>query len=345
MIKQFQSLSSTDSDSTRGRCCLRRLARVLLLLGTVVTPCAGQEIETERSGLVYSIGRIEKVSRGSALMDLGDVHGLTLVSPFNQVAIFRATSSGYIPVGVVRVAETYATFSRTRRTSGVSPEKGDVVMFVRELSQLSDTPVHRDRFIGKQVIRNSNASSYSTFRRPDTARALTDYQFSYPKWERRRARVLGFYNGPSFAEGGEELLSPLLNYIDMLREDYRIGRNSLPAAGTAWDRVMSVLYGETAEAQHQAAQPVAAEDTPLAAAPRPADRDIRRVVRDVFFDRTLEEQNLLAYLVATMLEASPGNQEVWFRQKILSSQFPEMSEEEYVLEQVLLIMRTLQEDL
>lgn len=303
----------------------------------------GDEVNTERSGLVYSIGRVDDVIGGGALIDMGDAHNLSNAPPLNKVALFRSSQERYIPVGVMTISETYATHCRTAASPRTSPQPGDIVMAVRELSQLKTPDRHQDDFIKLQIIKNGNASGYSTMRRSAVARTLRDYAQNHKKWVRSRATILGFLNGESWSEGREVRLKPLLDYIGLIREDYRAGRNSLSAAGRKWDETVKVLYGQTTNIQHKAAQPV--EDDPNFATVdrRPPDRDIRRMVREHFFDHNSEQQNLLAYLVATLLEYTPRNQEVWFQHQILKSQFPELGEEDYILDQVRLILQEIQE--
>lgn len=315
------------------------------LFAADVSPAVAQdqEIELERSSLVYSIGRVELLVGGSALIDLGEVQTLNAAAPLNTVAVFRASESRFVPVGVLSAADVYQTFSRMHAPRRSEVQVGDVVMFVRELSQLQSVDQHRDDFIRRQIVETSQSPNYSTFRRAEAARALTVYRLSYPKWERSRATVAGFLNGTSFSEGRERRLTGLLNHIALLREAYRVGRNSVPAAGPGWAEVMNVLYGPTVMAQHEAAQTVT-EDPDLLDKKTPNVRDVQRAVRDRFFDRSLEEQNLLSFLVKTMLENPPRSQDVWLTQQILQSQFPELAEEEFVPEQVRLILRDLQRD-
>lgn len=337
------------SDDISRQCRLRWTTAALLaaVLPVAASPCAAQdeEIDQIRSGLVYSIGRVEDVSRGSAVIDLGDAHNLSNVPPLNRVAVFRVTSSRYVPVGALTISESYDTYSRTAASPTTKPVIGDIVMFVRELSQLESVANHRDNFIRQQIVKTANQSEYSTMRRFAVARTLRNYARDHRKWVKNGSIVVGFLNGESFAEGREKRIKPLLDYIGLMREDYRAGRNSLSAAGKEWNAAVKVLVGPTAETQHDAAQPVVDENIGPPETMRPPDRDIRRLIRDRFFDRSAEQQNLLSYLLATLLEHSPRNQDVWFRQQILMSQFPELADEEYVLEQIRDLLRDIQEGL
>ena len=296
------------------------------------------DVEVDRPGLVYSIGRTEQVREGSALIDLGDVHTLKVEE---QIAVIRPTNGHYMPVGVLRIAETYPTFCRAHRTPAFVPEIGDVVIFVRQFYDMQPGGQHSIEFTRQQVIKKSGENAYSTSRRSDVARALYDYEKSQPKWERSRSRIVGYLNGASFAEGGEKEIKPLLNQLNMIREHYRVGRNSLPAAGPDWMLVMPVLFGQTAMAQHESAQKVVVEDDDQFAAAEkgPTIRDVQRAVRNELFDRSEEELHLFSFLVATALEQSPPKFDIWLQQQVEQSQFPELADEDVVLDVVKAIVR------
>ena len=304
------------------------------ILAVLVSELAvAQNLELARSGIIYSIGTVERVNRGSALIDLGDIHSVGVLPGNNRLAVFRLTASRYVPVGVLQVAETQDTFCQTRPAPGVYPEPGDIVLFVRELFQLESAANHRDNFIRQQIIKTGTNAGYSTMRRASVATAMRDYARDYRKWERSQADVVGFLNGASWREGRETRLTPLLNYIGMLRHDFRTGRNSLSVTGKEWHQTVVALAGPTAVEQHMASQQVEDPDGFADLIQRPEDRDIRREIDDRFFDRRPQERLVLAYLLATMLEASPRNADVWFRQQLLRSQFPELSDEPLVREQ------------
>ncbi len=296
------------------------------------TRVAAEADVLERSGLIYGIGSVEKVTDGVALIDLGDVHTLKTVAPFNKVVVFRLSASRYSPIGMLTIAETFATFSRTNRSATVNPQPGDVVMFVRELSQMKSVEQHRDEFLRREVLRTSTASVYSNVRRYETANALRVYHLNHQRWERSKGTVIGFLNGDSFSEGRHRQLKGLLSYIDLIREHHRDGLNSLPAAGPQWTQAMEQLIGTTVHSQHAASQTVVENDNIAFGDEMPTAQEIRRVVRLRFFANTTEQNNLLSYLIATQLEVAPASPDVWIRQQLLNSQFPEMAEDEGVLE-------------
>ena len=300
----------------------------------------GLEVDTVRSGLIYSIGSVERVANNSAVIDLGDVHTL---KPEEQVAVFRPTSSYYVPVGLARIAMTHPSHCQSHPAPGNPPRAGDIVIFVREFSQMQTADRHSDQFLKQQIVKNAGANSYATGRRRDTVSSLLNYQNDQPKWERSKSSVIGYLNGETFAEGGQKSVKTLLNHVNIFREEYRIGRNSVPAAGADWAKVMNVLYGPTATAQHEAAQRVPDEDEPAGENTGPSLRDVQRAIGERLFDRTTEEQHLLSFLVATVLEQPPRRFDLWMTQRVEQSQFPELANEDVVLDVVRDIVREIRD--
>jgi hypothetical protein len=318
------------------------LAICAVLLTSSVRVHAETEIGIERSGLIYGLGHVERVSRGSALIDLGDVHTLKVDE---MVAVIRPVDNYYVPVGVLRIEQTYPTTCRTRRSNVVRPLPGDIVMFTREFWQLKTGPRFRNEYLKQQVIKTSANQGYSTFRRSDTAAALMKYELNHPKWERADGKVIGYLEAASFSDGGRKFIMGLLRQIGMIREHHRVGGKTLPAAGEKWSSVMSVLLGPTVTAQHEAAQPVSDDEELLEEDSGPTVRDVRRVVRKRLFARLDEELDLITYLVATLLEDPVGNEHLWFIQQFGQSQFPDLARDDAVFEQIRVIVRDLQNDL
>ncbi len=320
--------------------CHVAICAVFLTLSTQAF--AQNEIEVIRSGLIYGLGHVERVSRGSALIDLGDVHTLKVDE---NVAVIRPVENYFVPIGVLRVEQTSPTTCRARHSNTVKPLPGDIVMFTREFSQLKTGPHFRDEYLKQQIVKTSATLGYSTFRRRDTAAALMKYQMNHPKWERADGKVIGYIEGASFSDGRRKFIEGLLAQIGMLREHHRVGGNTLPAAGEHWVNVMTVLLGPTVIAQHAAAQPVSNEEDLPEEDFGPTIRDIRRVVRERLYARIDEELELITYLVATLLENPVGNEHLWFIQQFGQSQFPELTRDDAIFEQIRVIVRDLQDDL
>ena len=288
---------------------------------------SAQRVNLERSGLLYSIGTVERVRFGSAMIDMGESHALSVAPPYDKVAVFRVTRDQYVPMGVLQTEATYETFSQMRPSTSVKAQPGDVVMFVRELSDVTTPDRFHRSFLRRQILKRRKETGYSSIRRVSTANVLREYSLNYGDWSQSEANVVGFLNGDSY-RGREHNLAELLQYIEMIRNDYRAGHNSLSAAGRHWQKTMPVLFGRTVIAQHAASQ--SEEDDPTVR-PRPADREIQRAVSEAFFDRTPEERNLLSYLTATLMENPLQTEAVWLRHRLQQSQFPELGQERVIV--------------
>lgn len=306
-----------------------------------------QTFELARTGLVYVLGRVDRVDSGSAKIDLGDVHTLR---PGERVAIIRPFENYYIPIGVVHIAETNSTYCRAAKSTGVRPAPGDIAIFVREFSQLKTAEQHLENFVKHRLVKDAGKNRYSTFGNADVAIALANYRVQYTRWERSKRDVIGYLGGRSFAGGKESAIEPLLSQLDMMRESMRDGRASLPAAGNHWVSVMTVIAGATATAQLNSAMEVKVEDEFAEDDESgPTIRDIRRLVHDTLFDRLDEEIHLVSYLVASYLDASKANAvegsfELWFTHRLKTSQFPGMAEEIGVIDNIDRILQILRDD-
>ena len=315
---------------------------VSVLLSSMPSFARGQEIDLVRAGLVYAIGQVQRVASNSSQIDLGDVHTLRLGE---KLAIFRATDNYYVPIGVVTVRQTFATYCQTTNSPSVHPEIGDIAIFPREFSQLKTAADHRDDFARLMLLKNSGSNRYSTLGDAHVAEALSEYSAKYGQWERSKRDVVGYMFGRSFIDSGEQPITPLLRQINMMREIYRAGRKSLPAAGEEWAAVITLMSGPTVRAQHLAAQKIVTEDEFVDDENTgPPIRGIQRQVRDTLFDKLDEEQKLATFLVARILEASPPNPELWFSHNLTQSQFPLLAQEPALVDQVRKILQVLRSD-
>ncbi|MEZ6130157.1 MAG: hypothetical protein R3C59_15840 [Planctomycetaceae bacterium] len=320
---------------------LRNLSLVMVVLCAVAVPrLSAQKVSLDRSGLVYVLGRIEIVARNSAVIDLGDVHTLHVG---NDVAVIRPTDNYYVPVGVLRIQETGATSSHAAGNSKVQPQAGDVVMFVREFSELKTPELHRNSFFREQLVKDSGANGYSTVRRSQISVAMQEYQSRYPKWRRSDKHVVGFLTGNSFSDGREQLIQPLLNQIDLFRDSRREGSNSLAAAGPGWEAVMNVLFGPTVAERHAAAQKVISDENVVEDKAALPVTSIQRLVRDELFERLEEEQNLISYLVARAIEDPPRGLDFWLPLRLSQSQFPQLADDSALIDQIRNVIQKLQD--
>lgn len=313
-------------------------ATAALLLSTRPVMGQGNQIDLDRDGIVYVIGQVRQVINRSGLVDLGDAH---TVRRAEQLAVLRREKDYYIPVGVASVDETYPTFCVLTPNPRLTVEVGDIVMTVREFSELTPPAQHQRRFIEQQIVKNSGANGYSTRLRRDTAATLLKYTRSQPRWEKQSSQILGYLNGASFSDGREETVSRLIRHINMLRRDYREGRNSIEIMGSKWNAVMNTLFGRTARSQHAASQVGDADADDGFADEGPTPRDIARVVDEKLFDRNRQERLFFKYIVAAALERSPQKLDLWVRQKASQSQFRRLDTEDVVLDVVRVIIRDL----
>lgn len=320
---------------------LRRLAVLSFACSMLAAPAAmgqGNDIDLDRDGIVYVIGQVRQVINRAGLVDLGDAH---TVRRAERLAVIRRVRDHYVPVGVVSVNETHPTFCVLNPSPRVSVEVGDIVMTVREFSELTPPAQHQRHFIEQQIVKNSGANGYSTRLRRDTAATLLKYGRSQPRWEKQTSQILGYLNGASFSDGREKSVSRLIRHINMLRRDYREGRNSIELMGNEWISVMDVLFGRTAKSQHAASQVGDAGADDGFADEGPTPRDIARIVDEKLFDRNRQERLLFKYIVAAALERSPRKLDLWVRQKAEQSQFIRLETEDVVLDVVRRIIRDL----
>ena len=312
------------------------MASAVLCMPTPAVGQGGSEIDLERDGIVYVIGQVRQVINQRGLVDLGDAH---TVKRAERLAVLRRERDYFIPVGVVSVGETYPTFCVLNASPQIRVEVGDIVMTVREFSQLTPPAPYQERFIEQQIVKNSGANAYSTRLRRDTASTLLKYSRSQPRWEKKTTQILGYLNGASYSDGREKSLSRLVRHINMLRQDYREGRNSIEITGRKWNAVTQILFGESAKAQHAATQVGDADADDGFADAGPTPGDIVRMVDDRLFERTEQERIFFQYVVAAALERSPQKLDLWVRQKAEQSQFIGMGSEDVALDVVRKIIR------
>lgn len=297
------------------------------------------DVNLDRAGIRYSIGTVTLVQRGEAQIDLGEVHSL---KKLDRLAIFRPRVGKYHPQGVVTLQEVFGVRCRTMVVRGFEIEPGDIAITIREFSQVPPAGRFRDDYVRRQKVRFSAKPNYSTVGRKSVAHTLWEYQDKYGKWEKSSGDVIGFLNGDTWREGGEERAKNLLNYINLLRRHRSEGLNSAPGAGAKWESVMSVLYGPTAIKRHESSQAITEEDTySLGQAPRPSVRSIERRVNEQFFDREPAARQLLAYIVLTGLESSPVREDLWLQTILTQSQYPELVGEESISQPMLELINEL----
>ena len=326
-----------------------RAAVAVLLLSGLLTPAASAQIEQpvsdlrDRVGIVYMIGTVERVVRGASVLDLGDAH---MLQARDRVAVFRPEDAYLRPVGTLRIAETFGATSIAERPDAFQAQAGDVVMFVRELSQLQTAPDHLNYVLAARVVRRRFNSHVAVPGRPEAATALLHYHKQQPQWVRNlgsdpdRIYIVGEHFGASLAGGIPERVRRLLNQVNLLRELHRDGTAAVAAAGPEWAAVMPVLFGQTVTEDAAATENVVADGS---ASTDTSDliRRIRREVDYVLFDRPQEERNLLAALLAARLKNPGGSDDLWFQVELPKTQFPSLVTNDQILEDLRNLLRTL----
>ena len=316
---------------------------VTCLLMVTLHSAGAQEVDLYRSGLLYGMGTVEQVSRGSAIIDVGQAQTLKVD---DRVVLIRQVSTYYVPVGVLPIRETYPTFSRTGAVRGVAPQENDIVLFVREFQQIRPARQYESDLIRQRMIQNSGTNRSSSRRRLDAAMSMLEYRRNFGKWEKSNDTVVGYLAGASFAGDRRKSLDVLLSHIGMMREVHRGGYDGLAAAGPGWEAVVKELSGPTVLKAYEEAKQAAEEaKDEFTIDDGPSIRDIRRTISSKFYDRLDEEKNLFSFLVASILEISPRNEDFWFQRQIGQSQFPGITEEEVVREQLQIILQELRGEL
>ena len=315
---------------------MRALRIVLLLTGIALLchfPVSAQSADLERSGIVYVIGTVIHMTPGGAVIDLGEAHTLR---DQDSLAVFRPANNYFEAKGLAAVTRAGVTFSLC--DSQVVLEENDVVMTVRELSQISPGRKHRTQVLTRQVIRTAGEENHTTVRNVRIAQALLDYELQYPGWERSQSEVVGTLLSGSLRSDRSDRRDHLLSQIDLMRELYQQGTEMIPAAGKAWEQVIDLLAGPTARAEHDSLpESEAAEDADVAV----TAGSIRVRVLEQVFDLRPEQQNTIAMLVAALATGESTNRQNMLTTLLRRSQFPELADDEQLLEDMRSIVRAL----
>ena len=72
---------------------------------------------------------------------------------------------------------------------------------------------------------------------------------------------------------------------------------------------------------------------------------VRRLVDESLFQRFPEERNVIAVICATLLQTKTSNERQWIGQQFAKSQFPALADQEQMLIDVEVVMRTLRKSL
>jgi len=294
---------------------------------------SAQPVNLNRSGLVYVIGTVLRVTPSATVIDLGEAQTLT---ELERLAVFRPIHGCYEAAGLVTVTQTFATSSICE--SRIPLQQNDLVMTVRELGQLRPGSTHRTRVLSRQIIRTAGRDYFSTVKNVETALALLDYEQQFGDWERSQATVAGTLLSGALRSRRSDRQDRLLSQIDLVRRLYQRGTRTIPAAGPAWQQVIEVLAGRTVSAGHAA---LAEADDPDEPGVMVTAQDVRARVLDEIFDRYPEQQNAIALIVAALAEFDTGNAQIFLTTSLRSTQFPLLADDEQLLDDMRAIVRAL----
>jgi len=281
----------------------------------------------ERSSILYLIGRVTSATDKSCLIDIGAVH---TIGSQNQLAVFRPIDGYYKPIGRITVVHTEATTSHC--THRIRTQRDDIVMTVREISQLRPGARHREHIVRRKVVEARHQTSSTTVHHVRTAHALSDYEKQFPKWERSRGAVVGQLLSATLKDSGNKQLERLTSQVNLMRRLYQQDARIVDAAGELWTGVMPVLAGRTAAAGHALRVKDQQEGDIPPNAVQVAAAELRDRVFERFYHLEREQQNILALVVASQIAKSTRNNQTLLKTTIDQTQFEGLGEDEQLLE-------------
>ncbi|MCH2203478.1 MAG: hypothetical protein MK102_16045 [Fuerstiella sp.] len=285
----------------------------------------------ERASIVYVSGLVLHATKSSCLIDLGTAH---TIANQDQLAVFREVHGHFAPIGHVTVTEAEGI---TSHCSGhIQTQPYDLVIAVREINQLQAGARHRDRIIRQQVVRSFSKLSTTSVNDIKLANALTDYQRQYADWERARGDVVGSIESAMLQNSADESRERLRSQINLMRRKYLENSTFVAAAGPIWSGIMPILSGGTAEADHRLRlQDMKDGNLPNGNVGLTAAEIRDRVLdQDQVFQLQPEQQNIVALIVASLVPGTTSNSTILLRSHIRQTQFPDLNEDEQLLEDV-----------
>ena len=324
------------------------LIALLLLWGFDGNSSAVAQVDlsgSDRTELIYFIGQVTNVAGRSGSVNLGECHSLDPIHPvtkqLQKVSIFRPEGSTLSPVGVVLVTESGSVASQIKTDYKTKIQTGDIVVFVRQFDELLNPKAHEDHVLRSQALRQRQVARRSTHGRNATAELLAVYGEAYPKWERSRRRISGyFFTRPELKLTAD--LERLLKQVDLFRWYHADGFLSVKAAGPIWETTMGPLYGRDTEAKHQSAIAAIGDsvdpERPLNTA------KLQQIVEGRFFDSTVEEKRSAAFLVATALRVQPRSLDQWLQTQFLQTQFPQWIDNGTSVDRIRLCVQEMEAD-
>jgi hypothetical protein len=334
----------------------------VICLGSMPTAWAQDSVdkpsvEDSVTGLIWFIGSVTEHGTSPATVDLGEAHAL---HEGDRIAIFRSVDSHFEPIGTCRVLESRATWCIPQVPVGRALRSGDRVIYVRTISQLGAGEDFRNEFLLRQLVRMTNANSYSTLRQQEEADALQRFVARQPRWQRDQKRIAGTVRSETVTSDEANRLKPLFNQVLKFQEYRTRGIPVRHAVGAAWDDVLTALTPRTppllppAEVTTEAAK-AALQNAAANKPPQPAqviDRSaldkridrIRRHTERILFVRSREERNVVTIICAALELDSPSNERQWYTYEIAKTQFAAQSEDPQLLDDLEAVVEAVRKD-
>lgn len=312
---------------------------VVLLTFSMTQPnaCAQTEVSiSDRTELIYFIGQVTNVSDRTSVINLGESHALDLIDPatgkIQEVSIFRTDGPVFRPIGTVTVIEANPTYARTKSDYSTKVQVDDVVIYVRQVSDLRNGDDHEDHVLRSAALRKKRVASRTSVERNAIATILAQYKLQFPKWERSRKEIADYF----FARQDLQMtndLEQLLKQINLFRRYHADGFQSVKAAGPEWVKAMGPLYGTDTIVKHKSATSVVQEPDGEVAPPLDVV-SLRRITDRQFFDSTPQQKATAAFLVATAMRVQPRSPEQWLAIQFPQTQFPEWTDDESAVKRI-----------
>ena len=318
---------------------------ILLLPITGTSTARAQELfSRDGAGIVWFVGTVQHSSEGQPTVDLGDAQGL---DDGELVAVFRPQDMHFRPLGVVRIENSFASWSIPAKTIRFELKTSDVIIYVRTLSQLKTGNEFRDTYLRQQLIKTGARNAYSTVLNQSEAEALQHYISRQPKWVRDYQHVAGTIRSKSAASIETKQLQGLLRQVMHLQLLNTLRVPVAASMGEEWQSVLTQLLPapesvvETPKiVPADEAADVAAEgasSTTPEADPEKIVEVMERQVEKIMYVR-LPEERKLARVMCVALETinwkeigngrAPANERQWFMLQLQRSQFPALTDDE-----------------
>ncbi|MFN9721598.1 MAG: hypothetical protein ACK58L_23115 [Planctomycetota bacterium] len=343
----------------------RRLAMLsaMIVANVLSTTAEAQKAKIDfkrRPGVVWFIASVTNDDEGVPSIDMGDAHGITEGEP---VALFRPVEDFFEPVGSVRIRVTHSTWSIPETTQTIVPRIGDRVVFVRTLSQLGDANEFRERFLRQQLVKTGIRNHYSTLQLQDQVDALAQILVRQPHWQRDQKPISGHFRSASVTVENLRQMKPLLTQVLRFQDFSTLRIPVANVAGAEWASVLETLTPEidaafpdshlkvNGEPIQQDPPEVAARKAEEAAAQAQQDVALkaridrtRKIVDQLLFSRPREQRRVIVMLCTAVDKFQPSQERPWFSSEMRATQFPQLTEDQQLLEDFGAVMRRLREE-